>query len=732
MLRQKIMEQGETLTGKEILKLFALHNKEQRMSIRKIVFTFCYIASCLTVTAVTAHANPYLIKLKEGWGTLEKGQIGRSAAIFTEAINLDPQQPAAHLSLAVAASLQQDWKTAIAEFQTVLSTHPRDALVWNGLGIAHLQQGQSADAMACFEKALDIEPDDAAARVHLAFTLCVHNLPDRALEECERVLKSNPDADVRGFAQQTRALAFLLKRHHEEALTAVKDALAQATAARNKPYPSWVTLADTRNVFASIAHPLFVAQKLPEPRMMTPVPPRLVAANGQPQPPGAANGNDQPVPTGGVNGNGQPTPPKQAGRMPAPQPTPAPPQPPTIKVTFSPSDDSVPPLLHGVVTVTVEAHSSTPIRYLRLVVGNRVRATFNAPPYQWRWNTLVDDDGEFELSVRCYTTSGALLGESKFPVRIQNKANELPQNDREAAEASLRAEAEFQAQGNGAAPPMSSEEFDFARQHARPLLALTAQPQAVRYLKAKIHEAQEDWAAAYDALMEIYADAPSYLDVRAQVLTLRERLYKVPVEDVLEVQFVPGAGNVVALTFDDGPRSPYTERILETLRQYNVKATFFVVGKMVDNNPDLTLAILKDGHEFANHSYLHYNMARMTPLDLEREILRCEHAVRKVTGKEIRMFRPPGGQYDEEVRQAIAGLGYQTIFWTANITSFPLLPPSQIAEKLVERVGQGGIILLHNGMDKSAWVLPHLLRLLRLRGTHIVTVSELLEMQRRK
>ncbi|MCS6861384.1 MAG: polysaccharide deacetylase family protein [Abditibacteriales bacterium] len=680
------------------------------MSLRMTVFRVGGSVLCLTLITLAAHANPYLSKLKEGWSILEKGQIGRSASIFAETIHLDPQRAAAHLSLAVAASLQQDWKTALNAFQTVLSTQPRDVLGWNGLGVVHLQQGQTAEAMACFEKALEIEPDYAAARVHLAFTLCLHNLPDRALEECERVMRSNPNADVRGFAQQTRALALLLKRYHDEALAAVRDALYAATAARNRPYPSWVALADTRHAFALIAHPLFVAQKLPEPRMMTPLPPVVHA--------------DVPTSPNVTNGNGQPTPPKN--------PSPVAPPPPTIKVTFSPvgqppdssaPDNSVPPAVRGVVTVMVEVNSVTPIRYLRLVVGGRVRAVFNAPPYQWRWNTLLDNDGEAELIVRLYGATGALLGESKFPVRVQNRSAGF----QPASSSLLMTE-----RGDNPASPMDGEELDFVRQRARPLLTLTAHPHAVRYLKAKIHAAQEDWAATYDTLMEIYADDPSYLDVRAQILTLRERLYQVPVDDVLEVQFVPGAGNVVALTFDDGPRSPYTERILETLRQYNVKATFFVVGKMVENHPDLTLAILKDGHEFANHSYLHYNMARMTPLELEREILRCEHAVRKVTGKEIRLFRPPGGRYDEEVRQAINGLGYKTIFWTANITSFPLLPPYQIAEKLVERVGQGGIILLHNGMDKSAWVLPHLLRLLRLRGTRIVTVSELLEMRGRR
>lgn len=672
------------------------------MSLRRSVFTLGHTVLCLTLITVAAHANPYLSKLKEGWNVLEKGQIGLSASLFTEAITLDPQHPAAHFSLAVSASLQQDWKTALTEFQAVLSTQPRDALAWNGLGIAHLQQGQTADAMSCFEKALEIEPDDAAARVHLAFTLCLHNLPDRALEECERAMRSHPDADVRGFAQQTRALAFLLKRYDNEALAAVKEALYAATAAKSRPYPSWVMLADTRHAFASIAHPLFVVQKLPEPPMITAVAP--------------------PVAQGGVLlSHSQPTPPNDPA--PAAPPPNAPPPPPTVKVTFRPSDDAVPPTLRGIVTVTVEAHSVIPIRYLRLVVGNRVRAVFNAPPYQWRWNTLVDNDGESELIVRCYAASGALLGESKFPVRVQNAMKEpTPTEDKTL----------LQEQGNGAASPTSSEELDFVRPRARPLLVLPAHPHCVRYLKAKIHQAQEDWAAAYDTLMEIYADDPTYLDVRAQVLTLRERLYKVPVDDVLEVQFVPGAGNVVALTFDDGPRSPYTERILETLRQYNVKATFFVVGKMAEAHPELMSAILKDGHEFANHSYLHYNMARMTPLDLEREILRCEHAVRKTTGKEVRLFRPPGGRYDAEVRQAINGLGYKTVFWTANITSFPLLPPYQIAEKLVERVGQGGIILLHNGMDKSAWVLPHLLRLLRLRGTRIVTVSELLAMREKR
>jgi peptidoglycan/xylan/chitin deacetylase (PgdA/CDA1 family) len=125
-------------------------------------------------------------------------------------------------------------------------------------------------------------------------------------------------------------------------------------------------------------------------------------------------------------------------------------------------------------------------------------------------------------------------------------------------------------------------------------------------------------------------------------------------------------------------------------------------------------------------------MERMTPLSLEMELLRCEHAVRRATGKEIRLFRPPGGRYDEDVRQAIIGLGYKTIFWTSNITSYPLLHPHVIADKLTEKVGPGGVVLLHNGMDKSIYVLPKLLQILKERGTQCVTVGQMLDMQKRR
>jgi peptidoglycan/xylan/chitin deacetylase (PgdA/CDA1 family) len=674
------------------------------------------MTGCLAVTAATARGNPYLDRLREGWNVLGKGQIAHSGQIFAEAVSLDPQHPAGRLSLAVSFSLQRNWKLAGAEYQTVLTTHSHDAVAWNGLGIVHLQQGQSAEALSCFEKALEIEPDYAAARSHLAFVLCLYNLPDRALEECARVIKSKPAVEVRGFVQKTRALAFLLKQHHDEALTALGNAWREMSEPKATHAPSWLALDDPRAAFGAIAHPLFVTQKLPEPRMVASVPPVTRNGGGQPPPSPAGQANS---PTRASPLEHKPTPPEQKPSFPPP---------PTVTVTFAPCENPVSPIVRGTVMVIVNVSGSASVRYLRLDLGGRTRSVFNALPYQWRWNTLVDNDGDHELVVRTYSAMSQLLSEHKFRVRVQNTMGE-PAPSNQCFEAD-----DPNATSSGAVSefPTSNEELEFARQRARPLLVLSAQPNALRYLKSKVHQSQENWHEAYHALMEIYVEDSAYLDVRAQILMLRDRIYKMPTDEVLEIQSAPQLGNVVSITFDDGPRSPYTERILATLRLYNVKATFFLVGKMVDLYPELVQQIVKDGHELASHSYLHYNMERMTPLMIEKELLRCEHALRRVTGQEIRLFRPPGGHYDEDVRQAIIGLGYKTIFWTANITSFPLLPPPQIADKLVERVGQGGIILLHNGMDKSSYVLPRLLQLLKARGTQCVTVGQMLEMQKRR
>jgi peptidoglycan/xylan/chitin deacetylase (PgdA/CDA1 family) len=181
----------------------------------------------------------------------------------------------------------------------------------------------------------------------------------------------------------------------------------------------------------------------------------------------------------------------------------------------------------------------------------------------------------------------------------------------------------------------------------------------------------------------------------------------------------------VALTFDDGPHPKFTGRLLTLLKREHVKATFFVVGKKVDEAPSFVMAIARDGHEIGNHTYHHINLDKLTPEQAGAEIRQANDAIRRACGVSPVSFRPPGGHHSEVVYQAAAKQKMRTVFWTDDPGDFAKPSPEVIEARTLKDLANGSDILLHDGIEPTLQMLPDLIARLRRDGYRFVTISEM-------
>lgn len=167
----------------------------------------------------------------------------------------------------------------------------------------------------------------------------------------------------------------------------------------------------------------------------------------------------------------------------------------------------------------------------------------------------------------------------------------------------------------------------------------------------------------------------------------------------------------VLLTFDDGPHPAYTRKLLEILDRNHAKATFFVVGKMVEKHPDLVRAIVEHGHTIGNHSFSHRNLSKLSAKEVKQDLKACQQAVEKATDGKVRMtvFRPPGGRYNKTVADVALSLGYTMILWTDDPGDYANPGDAVIEARTIERLENGAVILLHDGSPDTLRVLDDIL-----------------------
>lgn len=187
---------------------------------------------------------------------------------------------------------------------------------------------------------------------------------------------------------------------------------------------------------------------------------------------------------------------------------------------------------------------------------------------------------------------------------------------------------------------------------------------------------------------------------------------------------------VLYLTFDAGYENGCTEKILDTLKQHEVKAAFFLVGNYMEKNADLVRRMAREGHIVANHTMHHYDMSKLTDKEaFARELQDLEALYKETTGLEMpKYYRPPQGIYSQENLQMAKELGYKTVFWSLAYVDWnnDAQPTREQAfQKLLPRTHDGAVVLLHSTSRTNADILDELLTKWKQMGYTFATVEAL-------
>ena len=171
-----------------------------------------------------------------------------------------------------------------------------------------------------------------------------------------------------------------------------------------------------------------------------------------------------------------------------------------------------------------------------------------------------------------------------------------------------------------------------------------------------------------------------------------------------------------------------TSSILKTLKEKNVHVTFFMTGGWVEKYPDDVKAIYKAGHELGNHSENHKQMSTISSSECETEIMKVHEKVKKLTNYDMKVFRPPYGDYNDTVIESTEKCGYHAIQWDVDSLDWKNYGVDSILTTVLnhKHLGNGSIILCHNGAKYTATALPKLIDSLKEKGFEFVTMSELI------
>lgn len=182
----------------------------------------------------------------------------------------------------------------------------------------------------------------------------------------------------------------------------------------------------------------------------------------------------------------------------------------------------------------------------------------------------------------------------------------------------------------------------------------------------------------------------------------------------------------IAISFDAAYGDEYTIDILDTLDKYDVKTTFFLVKFWVENFPNRVEEIYKRGHEIGNHSATHPNMSQLSATQVAEELNSTGEEIFKITGKKPVVFRPPYGDYNDNLILEAKKNGYYTIQWDVDSIDWKELGTQSVVDRVTRNVKPGSIVLFHNNAKYVSEYLPLVLERLIDDGYEIVPISELI------
>jgi len=196
---------------------------------------------------------------------------------------------------------------------------------------------------------------------------------------------------------------------------------------------------------------------------------------------------------------------------------------------------------------------------------------------------------------------------------------------------------------------------------------------------------------------------------------------------------IPGSKQI-ALTYDDGPNDPHTLRLLDVLAKHSARATFFMIGRYLQERPDIARAVVQAGHVIGNHTFTHPLLIFESEARTRTQLVDCRRALEDAVGEHSNLFRPPFGGRRPATLRIARELRLQTVMW--NVTGYDWnAPPAAVIENRVARQMRGGdIILLHDGghramgADRAQTVIAtdNLIRRYKNEGYEFVPVEEML------
>ena len=178
----------------------------------------------------------------------------------------------------------------------------------------------------------------------------------------------------------------------------------------------------------------------------------------------------------------------------------------------------------------------------------------------------------------------------------------------------------------------------------------------------------------------------------------------------------------IALTFDDGPHSLYTPRLLEGLRERQVQATFFLIGKNIEGNEEIVKQMAEDGHLIGNHTWSHVKITDLSAEQACQEITKTSELVKSITGKDTEYVRPPFGSWDKDLE---CSLVLFPVLWSVDPLDWTTSNTDQVVEKVISGVKENDIILLHDCYSSSVDAALRIVDILKAEGYEFVTVDKL-------
>ncbi len=169
-----------------------------------------------------------------------------------------------------------------------------------------------------------------------------------------------------------------------------------------------------------------------------------------------------------------------------------------------------------------------------------------------------------------------------------------------------------------------------------------------------------------------------------------------------------------------------TQQLIDIMAKHQIKATFFVVGEWVDKYPESVKALHDAGHEVMNHSNDHAHMSELSTEEIVADVAACNEKIEAVTGVVPTLIRPPYGEYDDHVVNAIRSMGMEPIQWDVDSLDWKDLSAGDITQRVLSKVQPGSIVLFHNAALHTPEALPGIIEALLQEGYTFVPISELI------